>query len=464
MNNSQIHCPNCNHAFDIEEVLSNDIEKKYKEKFQADLNKQTAEIKAREEESRKKLELEKIELQKKEEQFQEAKKRENELFLERINKEKKILEEKFKLEANQEFEAKLKSQEEELERKNAKLKDLQQKELAFEQMQKSLKEREESFELELQKKLSLKEDEIKLQAQKMADEKANLRLMEMERSLKLKEEEKDLEIQKAIFAATNKVKSEERELNELRIKEMHKQMEDQKKLIEEMKRKSEQGSMQLQGEVQELALEELLRSSFPFDSVDAVPKGITGADCVLTVRNKMGTDCGKIVFESKRTKAFAGDWIEKLKNDTRSIQGDMAILVTEVLPKEMDQFGMYEGIYICTFREVRSLVMLVRENLIQLHLAMKSQENRGDKMQLLYNYLTGSEFRMQVEAIVEGFSAMKEQLDKEKKAFTRIWAEREKQIDKVITSTVQMYGSMKGIAGGAIQDIQALEFGSDLLE
>ena len=187
------------------------------------------------------------------------------------------------------------------------------------------------------------------------------------------------------------IKKEEEEKNKLRdtehqmkVLELQKQLDDQRKLAEEMKRKHEQGSMQLQGEVQELALEELLRNAFPFDVVSPVGKGVRGADCILTVRNNFGQECGKIIFESKRTKDFSEDWIEKLKADMRVLGADVAVIVTLAMPRSMGSFGEKDGIWICTFSEARALVYVLRDAVIKVYNAAKSQENKGDKMTLLY--------------------------------------------------------------------------------
>jgi len=239
--------------------------------------------------------------------------------------------------------------------------------------------------------------------------------------------------------------------------ELQKQLDDNKKLIDEMKRKSEQGSMQTQGEVQELELESLLQKLYPMDIIEPVGKGVKGADCIQTIRNNFGMECGRIVYESKRTKAFAGDWTDKLKANMLTSKADTAILVTQVLPTGMTRFGKYEGVLVCTFEDVQALSLLLREQLMAISIAVATQENKGDKMVLLYKFLTGNEFRQQVEAIVEGFSCMKENLDREKKAMSKIWAEREKQIEKVIINTVHMYGNVKGIAGSAVQEIKQLE-------
>jgi hypothetical protein len=209
------------------------------------------------------------------------------------------------------------------------------------------------------------------------------------------------------------------------MKELEKQLDDQKKLAEEMRRKAEQGSMQLQGEVQEMALEEILQNAFPFDTVEEVGKGVEGADCILVVRNARGQECGKIIFESKRTKTWSNSWLDKLKTDMRKKQAEIAILVYQVYPKGMECFGEKEGIWIASFREVIHLTTALRNAIIRIADTRQSEENKGEKMQMLYQYLTGLEFRQNIEAIVEGFLAMKNSITKERIQMEKIWKERE---------------------------------------
>jgi hypothetical protein len=213
----------------------------------------------------------------------------------------------------------------------------------------------------------------------------------------------------------------------------------------------------LQGEVQELALEELLRGSFPFDRIEEVSKGVKGADCMQIVVNAQAVECGKIIYESKRTKAFTNEWIEKLKNDMRNQQADLAVIVSETLPRDMSSFGFKDGVWICRFNEVKALAHLLRDSLLRISQAMVSQENKGDKMHMLYDYLTGNEFRQHIEAVVEGFVSMKETIGREKLQMEKLWKEREKQLEKVLLNTTQFYGSIKGIAGNAVGDLKLLE-------
>jgi hypothetical protein len=276
--------------------------------------------------------------------------------------------------------------------------------------------------------------------------------------LKTKEQELELEMQRRMLAERERIEEdvkknveEKNKVNitefEMKLKERDKQLEDQKRMIEEMKRKSEQGSMQLQGEVQELALEDLLRSTFPFDVVSEVGKGKRGADCILTVRNGYGQECGKIIFESKRTKDFGTDWIEKLKVDMRTTGSDLAVLVTQATPKDMDSFGEREGVWICNFREVRAVVAVLRDLILKVYNAKKSQDNKGDKMTLLYNYLISTEFSEQWTAIREGFMSMRISIQRERDQMEKLWKAREKQLEKVLLSTAHIKGSIEGIAG-----------------
>jgi len=243
----------------------------------------------------------------------------------------------------------------------------------------------------------------------------------------------------------------------LRFKELQKQLEDQRKLTEEMKRKQEQGSMQLQGEVQELAIEEWLASQFPLDTIEEIKKGARGGDCIQVVNTRTLQNCGTIYYESKRTKDFQPSWIEKFKGDIREKGANIGVLVTEVMPSDMDRMGLKDGIWICNYDEFKGLCSVLRETIIQINIAVSSQENKGDKMYMLYDYLTGNTFRLQVEAIVEGFTQMRADLESEKRAMASIWKKREKQIEKVTVNTIDMHASIKGIAGNAIQSVKLLE-------
>lgn len=221
--------------------------------------------------------------------------------------------------------------------------------------------------------------------------------------------------------------------------------------------KIEQGSTQAQGEAQELLIEEYLKESFPFDYVQEVKKGSLGADCVQVVNTRDAENCGKIYYESKRTKEFSRQWIFKLKEDMRTNGADIGVLVTSTMPKDMDRFGEINGVWVCTLSDFKALCFVLRETVISVYNATKSQENKGDKMSALYSYLTSTEFKMNLEAIVEGFIQMNDDLESEKRSMALIWKKREKQIQLVLNNTIALHGSIKGIAGSAVADIPCLQ-------
>ena len=311
-------------------------------------------------------------------------------------------------------------------------------------------------------KIKALEEESRIKTQQLQTlQKKELDLLRDKNALEEKQKNLEVEIEKRFLEKRKEIEEsaikKEQEIFDLKTKEYKLQMEQQQKLIEELKRKSEQGSMQLQGESQELLLEEILQSYFPFDIIEEVEKGVEGADCIQVIRNNSDTICGKIIYESKRTKAWSNGWIDKLKADMRNSGSDVAILVTQVFPKDMEKFGEKDGVWICTFNEVSSVAQLLRNGIIKIYEAQKSQENKGDKMQLLYNYLTGIEFRGQMESIVEGFMAMKQSIMKERIQMEKLWKEREKQLEKVLLSTIGLYGSVKGIAGAGVSNIPLLD-------
>ena len=222
--------------------------------------------------------------------------------------------------------------------------------------------------------------------------------------------------------------------------------------------------MQLQGEVQELGIEEWLTNQFPLDTIIEIKKGERGADCIQTVHTRQRQNCGTIYYESKRTKDFGGTWIEKFKNDIREKGSNVGVLVTEVYPKGMERMGMVDGIWVCSFDEFKGLCFVLRESIVQLSTVISSQENKGEKMIMLYDFLTSNEFRLQVEAIVEGFTQMQADLNAEKRSIQGHWKKREKQIQKVLLNTNHMYNSIRGIAGSAIQSIKTLELPEPVLD
>lgn len=367
-----------------------------------------------------------------------------------------------------EYEKKLKKIEEDA--AIAKKQNEQEKEKAIEE---ALKQQKEEFKLKENKlKKSLLDDqkEAMEEMQKELDEKSN-QLKEMN---KLKAEnariarEKE-ELKEKIAADTEKefaiklieerqkLQKSAEEKYELQIRELQKQLEDQKLLTEEMKKRQEQGSMQLQGEVQELAIEEYLRENFKYDEVQEVGKGDMGADSLQIIHTLQKQNCGSIYYESKRTKTFKEDWIDKFKRDIQDKGADIGVLVTAVYPKGMSRMGLHDGIYVCTYEEFKALSHILRENIIRISNIADLQENRHEKSALLYNYLTGTEFRLTLETIVNAFVSMQNDLFAEKRAMEKLWKKREKEITKVISATTDMYGSIQGIAGNAVKPVDSLE-------
>jgi hypothetical protein len=325
-------------------------------------------------------------------------------------------------------------------------------------------------------KLRLLEDANRESGEKLrASREKELEFLKKEQELQTKTAELELSVQRRLQEERIKLSKEIRDLEEqkvasreteyqLKVKELEKQLDDQKKLAEEMKRKADQGSMQLQGEVQELALEELLRANFPFDEISEVGKGIRGADCIQLVRNNFGQECGKIIYESKRTRDFSQDWIEKLKADMRSQGASVAVIVTQAMPKDMPCFGERNGVWICSFGEVKALAYVLRDGIIRIFNAARTQDNKGDKMHLLYDYLTSTEFNEQWKAIREGFLSMKQSIQKERDTMERLWKAREKQLEKVLLNAAHVRGSIEGIAGKDAIDVQLLEDEDDTFD
>lgn len=417
-NMTTINCPQCGTQIDVNQILSHQLEEDIKKKYSAELIKEKHKYDA---------ELAKVEHVK-----QELVKQQEEL-IEQVNKatREQLAAEKIKLEA------KLREQigYEQSEVLKSLQAELNQKSLQVQELNKSKAEIAQ---------LKREKDELESNIMAKASQDFNQQLLQ----------ERD-KIQKQISDASEmKMREKEEQLNMLRNQ------------LQEAQRKAEQGSMQLQGEVLELAIEEWLIDKFPFDNIEEIKKGQRGADCMQIVHTREMQNCGKIYYESKRTKEFSNQWIEKFKADMRDKGADIGVLVTDVYPRGVERITLVDGIWVCSYEEFKGLVAILREQVIKIHLAMRSQENKTDKMGLLYGFLTSNEFRMQVEAIVEGFTQMKSDLESEKRAMTKIWKQREKQIDKVTDNTINMYGSIKGIAGNAIASIKTLElpYATDLLE
>lgn len=410
--NDKIKCPNCGHEFEIEEALSGKIEAHYKAEYEKKVSQQSDKI--NDEKRKLKEEKEQLELQKE---------KQEELLQIALDKQLKKEREKIARQVGESVEHEMKLLQDENDKRKAENKNLKEKEIAFLKREAELVEKQEDLNLAMEKELLERRQEIE-----------------------------------------EKGRAKERESFEMEKIKLLKQIDDNKKLAEEMKRKAEQGSMQLQGEVQELALEDLLARLYPFDKIEEVAKGIRGADSIQTVVNTSQQECGVIVYESKRTKSFANDWIDKLKQDQVTCKADIAVLVTEVLPNDMDRFGEKEGVWICGFNEVKSLSFVLRHMLIKTSSVKLAQENKGDKMELLYHYLTSNEFVQNIKRIVENYDGMIGQLNSEKKAMHKIWAIREKQIWVVQENVSALFGSIKGIAGNSLDTADILELPDSVVD
>jgi len=321
--------------------------------------------------------------------------------------------------------------------------DLEQKDKALEELQGILAQREE----------------------KLAEaQKAQAELIRKQRELDDAKREMDLTIEKRIqeglTATRDQARKEAEEELKLKVMEKEHTITAMQKQIEELKRKAEQGSQQLQGEVQELELEAVLSTKFPYDSIEPVPKGEHGGDILQRVNGHLGQRCGTILWESKRTKNWSDGWLAKLREDQRAAKAEISIIVSQALPKDVETFEHIDGVWVTHPKAAIPVAVALRHSLIEVALARSASEGQQTKMEMVYQYLTGPRFRHRVQAIVEAFSSMQEDLDKEKKAIMKQWAKREEQIERVMQATVGMYGDLQGIAGKTLQEIEGLSIES----
>ena len=397
-NSTTILCPHCEEVINVNDVLVHQIEAQSQEKFQQkfqELAKQKADF-----ESQKLQEKERFE-----EQLALAKKEAEKTLLEKLKKQLKD-EQKESIDALQK----------ELNDKSEKLKE-------FNKLQSQIS------------KLEREKSELKSEIEADAEKKLN----------------------EQIALEKEKIRKQIEESQELKFATLNKQLDDQKKLTEEMKRKQEQGSMQLQGEVLELALEEFLQTQFRFDEVAEVLKGANGADVIQTVKNNALQTCGKIIYETKRTKNFDQKWLDKLKQDQLNAKAEIAVLVTETLPKNVEKFEFINGVWVCSFQEVKSLVVVLREILLETHKVKIANENRGEKMEILYQYFTSGEFSQKTKRILEIYDGMLQQLEQEKKVTQKLWAKREKDIQTMKENLSIVSGDIAGITGKEVHLLEEFE-------
>lgn len=348
---------------------------------------------------------------------------------------------------------------------------------------------EERVQVSLKSELAKQKLAVMVDAKKQAHEEMSVELKDLQEDLKAKEEKlqqaretelalrkrereledraKDIDLEVARKIDTEKSKVEEEtakritEDNRMKDAEKEKKMSDMMRQIEDLKRKAEQGSQQTQGEVQELELEKELAALFPVDTIVPVPKGMQGADVIQEVNSNSGNRCGSIIWESKRTKNWSDGWIVKLKEDQRAAKSDVAVIITQVLPKDIPNFGFMDGVWVTNYACFYGLALAIRQKLTELAFTKSMAAGKNEKADVIFHYLTGTEFRQRVEAIVEAFSDMKTELDKERRSAERGWAKREKQLQTVLLNTAGMYGDLQGLIGNSLQTIPALEAGSE---
>lgn len=312
--------------------------------------------------------------------------------------------------------------------------------------------------LELQEIIKQKEEKLASAQQAQAD------LLKKQRELEDAKRELDLTVEKRINENLEQlrlnIKKEAEDEFGLKLIEKEQQISSMKHKIEELNRKAEQGSQQLQGEVQELYLEALLKTKFPFDMIEEVPKGEFGGDVIQKVFGTNAQHCGTILWESKRTKNWTDSWISKLKEDQRRAKAEIAVIVTQTLPDGVETFELINGVWVTSPKTIYPVTIALRQTLLEVAMARTSSEGQQTKMEIVYQYLTGSRFKQRIEAIVEAFTSMQEDLDKERKAIMKQWAKRDQQIERVMTATIGMYGDLQAIAGKSLQEIEGLELQS----
>ncbi len=400
-----LKCPNCGTEIPLSDALQNQIrndlkvelEEEFKSKFEG-ISKRQAELLEKEKELKAQAEAFESELEKK------------------VAEERKRIEVSERKKLTEEYDLLLSDLKDQVSKKTSELKESKKRELELVKKERELEEAKQDLELEIEKKLKKEREEIRKKAREAATEEYELALADKNGTI-----------------------------------------ESLKTQIDALKKKAEQGSQQAQGETLELILEDMLQSEFPVDNITPVPKGVTGADIIQVVCDDSGKVCGSIIWESKRTKSFSSTWIQKLKEDQRSTKADIAVIVSTALPKEIDSFGVIENVWATNPRYAKNLAMILRMALKEISASKTAAVGKGKKMEILYTYLSGAEFRQRFEAIVEGFEFQRKQLEKEKIALNKLWAQREKEIEKVLLNTAGLYGDLQGIIGASLPEIKSLE-------
>lgn len=402
-----IKCPNCGKSISIDSVLTHQVREKVKKEFEDANNLKEAEFLKQ----KKELADQKVSLAEAQKNSQVEV---NQKVAEKLALEKADLWKKAQTEAEKQKALEIKILEDGIREKDEKLAQANKNELALRKEKQALKDEKDAFELEKTRQLDAEREKIEEVASKKATE-----------------------------------------AKQAEIDQLNKKLSDATKAKDELARKLEQGSQQTQGEVQEIKLEELLKAEFIYDDISPVPKGVTGADVIQAVKTQTGIECGKIIWESKKTKAWTEGWIQKLKEDQRSFKADIAVIVSSVLPNGAESISFRDGVWVCDINLATSIAILLRQSLEAIYREKAMSIGRGEKMEVLYTYVRSTEFRHKIEVIVETFSSMKSSLDKERIYFEKSWSEKEKQIQKVIKNTVGIYGDLSGVV--QLQKIELLE-------
>lgn len=402
--NSRITCPNCQTEIEITEVISSQLRASIRSEMEAELGPVRQRLKQQQDD----LAHRQRELQKQIESVDDQVKAK--LAQERPTLEKMIRE---RTRAEQDLE--LKDKAAAIAELQAKVQLANQKELAFLKEKRDLQERARNVELEVGRRMQEELKKVREQALKELDEQHRLKLMEKEQ-----------------------------------------QVEGLRRQIDDLKRRAEQGSQQAQGEVLEVALEELLKGLFPTDSIEPVPKGVRGADVIQRVLDDSGMDCGLILWESKRTRHWSKDWLPKLRDDLRMVGASRSIIVSEQLPEHVRHFGQVDGVWVASWACVHPVAIMLRESLVGIAKSRRALDGQHSKMELVYNYLIGQEFYNRVSGVVEAFMTMRQELEAEKRALNTCWKKREKQLERVLLSTSGLYGDLQGIIGSTLPEIRGM--------
>ncbi|NCO24991.1 DUF2130 domain-containing protein [Candidatus Parcubacteria bacterium] len=409
MTEQTIKCPYCKKDILLTEALTHQIQERVRYELGVEVEKKEKDLEKRE-----------AELVEKVKTVENSQKNINEEINRKLEIEKQTLLKKALQEAEGRVSLELKDLREQIQEKDKKIEESEEKELELRKKQREIDAREKSLELDMTRKLDSERKKIEEETSKRISEEQGLKLLEREETIA-----------------------------------------GLKKQIDELKRRAEVGSQQLQGEVQELDLESFLQEHFIYDELRPVPKGIRGADVLQKISTKNETDCGSILWESKRTKNWSEGWITKLKEDQREAKADIAVIVSDILPKDVSNAGFRNGVWITNRASLHGLAMALRKILTEVAFTKLAAEGKDEKIELLFRYLTGPEFRQRVEAMIETFVAMKQDLDKEKRATIARWGKQEKQIEKIVAVTAGMHGDLRGLIGSSMQSIPALESGDE---